>query len=127
MSSLPISHKAARVVFAALAVALIVGALVGFGINSQRERLQIARVVTGGNPDAAPLIMRRYGCVGCHAIPGAPGADGQVGGSLAGIRQRVYVGGVLNNTGDNLARWIVHPQSFSPHSAMPATGITEAE
>lgn len=95
--------------------------------TSQHNRIQIARALTGGDPDAAPPIMRRYGCVGCHTIPGVDGADGQVGGPLAGIRGRVYIGGVLNNTGDNLVRWIVSPQLFSPRSAMPATGISESE
>ena len=41
--------------------------------------------------------------------------------------QRVYVGGVVANSPDNLVRWIVSPQTFSPRTAMPATGITEAE
>src|SRR4051812_43510197 len=59
--------------------------------------------------------------------PGPDSADGQVGGSLAGIRHRVYVGGVVTNTPENLIQWLVSPQKFSPRSAMPATGITEAE
>jgi cytochrome c1 len=46
---------------------------------------------------------------------------------LADIGHRVYVGGVVTNTPDNLVHWIVSPQSYSPKSAMPATGITEAE
>jgi cytochrome c1 len=46
---------------------------------------------------------------------------------LADIGHRVYVGGVVSNTPDNLVQWIVSPQSFSPQSAMPATGITAAE
>jgi cytochrome c1 len=46
---------------------------------------------------------------------------------LADIGHRVYVGGVISNTPDNLVQWIVSPQSLSPQSAMPATGITEAE
>ncbi len=56
-----------------------------------------------------------------------PGADGKVGPDLPALRERVYVGGVLRNTPDNLVQWIVDPQRFSPRSAMPATGITEAE
>jgi cytochrome c1 len=64
---------------------------------------------------------------GCHTIPGIPGGDGKVGGPLADIRQRVYVGGVLTNTPNNLIQWIVSPQVFSPRSAMPATGISEPE
>jgi cytochrome c len=31
------------------------------------------------------------------------------------------------NSPDNLTRWMVSPQTFSPRSAMPATGISEAE
>jgi cytochrome c1 len=71
--------------------------------------------------------MRRFGCAGCHAISGIAGADGLVGGPLADIRKRVYIGGVANNTADNLVQWIVSPQTFSPHSAMPVTGVSEAD
>jgi cytochrome c1 len=46
---------------------------------------------------------------------------------LSGIKHRVYVGGVVPNSPQNLVRWIVSPQAFSPRSAMPATGISEAE
>ncbi len=83
--------------------------------------------MTGGDPSHAPEIMRRYGCTGCHTIPGVAGADGQVGTPLAGLRGRVYIAGVAANSPDNLVRWIVAPQAFSPRTAMPATGITEAE
>jgi cytochrome c1 len=34
---------------------------------------------------------------------------------------------VVPNSPENLVRWIVAPQIFSPRSAMPATGISEAE
>lgn len=106
----------------------IVAAWIGFNASrSQHQRYQVARVLTQGDMSRAPSIVRRYGCTGCHTIPGIPGADGQVGGSLANTRKRVYIGGVANNTADNLVRWIVSPHSFSPHSAMPATGISEAE
>jgi cytochrome c1 len=111
------------------AVALVV-ASAWLGTNawrSQYQRAQVARVLTHGDMSRAPPIMRQYGCGGCHTIPGIPGADGQVGGSLNDIRKRVYIGGVVNNTADNLVQWIVSPQSFSPRSAMPATGISEAE
>ncbi|CDN48155.1 Hypothetical protein RG540_CH19860 [Neorhizobium galegae bv. orientalis str. HAMBI 540] len=47
--------------------------------------------------------------------------------TLTGLRQRVYIGGVINNTPDNLVQWIVSPQRFSPRTAMPTTGISEAE
>jgi cytochrome c1 len=107
-----------------------VAILTWLGIDAWRlqyQRIQIARELTGGDISRAPSIMPRYGCAGCHTIPGISGADGQVGGSLAGLRKRVYIGGVANNNAENLVKWIVSPQAFSPRSAMPATEISEAE
>jgi cytochrome c len=92
-----------------------------------REAYAVARVLTSGDPIRAPSIMTRYGCAGCHTIPDVPGADGKVGGSLAGLRQRVFIAGVVPNTADNLINWIVRPQAFSPRTAMPATGISQSE
>jgi cytochrome c len=95
--------------------------------SAQHQSEAVARAMTGGDPSLAPAIIRRYGCAGCHTIPGIPGGDGQVGGPLAGIKGRVYVGGVVPNSPDNLMRWIVSPQTFSPRTAMPVTGISETE
>lgn len=95
--------------------------------TSQQQAEKVARAITGGDPSRAPALMRRYGCAGCHTIPGVPGGDGQVGASLAGLRHRVYIAGVTANSPDNLVRWIVAPQAFAERTAMPATGITEAE
>ena len=83
--------------------------------------------MAAGDPDRAPDVIRRYGCAGCHTIPGIPGGDGKVGGPLADIKGRVFVGGVVTNTAGNLVAWIVSPQTFSPRSAMPVTGISENE
>jgi cytochrome c2 len=94
---------------------------------SKQQTIRVARAISGGDPDRAPELIRRYGCGGCHTIPGIPGADGQVGPQLADIIHRVYIGGVASNSPDQLTQWIVSPQTFSPRSAMPATGISEAE
>ncbi|WP_407181381.1 c-type cytochrome [Bradyrhizobium sp. STM 3562] len=95
--------------------------------SSQQQAESIARAMTGGEPSRAPDVLRRYGCAGCHTISGIPGADGQVGPPLSGLIHRVYIGGVATNTPDHLVRWIVAPQSLSPNSVMPASGISEAE
>ncbi|MGO4511067.1 cytochrome c family protein [Bradyrhizobium sp. 2TAF36] len=100
------------------------------GVVAQRYRKQTentARAMTAGDPARAPALIRRYGCAGCHTISGIPGADGQVGSSLVDLRQRVYIAGVMTNSPDNLIGWIVTPQTFSPRTAMPATGISQAE
>lgn len=102
----------------------------GTGVNlwrSAADRQAESKALTGGNAAHAPLLLRRYGCAGCHDIPGVPGADGKVGGSLANLRARIYIAGVTTNTPEHLTAWIVNPQAFSPRSAMPATGITPGE
>ena len=109
------------------AVIIAAAAAVAVTWQSRHQSRKVAVAMVGGDPGRAPALIRRYGCAGCHTIPGIPGGDGQVGGPLADIRQRVYVGGVLANSPDNLIQWIVAPQTYSPRSAMPATGISQAE
>jgi cytochrome c2 len=87
----------------------------------------VARALTNGDPARASVLATRYGCGGCHTIPGLPAADGKVGPPLGNLRQRVFIAGVLPNTADNLINWIVQPRTYSPGSAMPATGISKAE
>lgn len=110
---------------ASLVVAAAIAA--GFGRSERKQNESVARAITGGDPARAPALIRRYGCAGCHTISGIPGADGRVGVSLADLRSRVYIAGVATNTPDNLVRWIMTPQAFSPRTVMPASGITEAE
>jgi cytochrome c len=112
-------------------VSLLAAALLGGGAwwwaqQPGKDEL-IARTITGGDPTGAPALMRRYGCAGCHTIPGVPGADGKVAAPLAGLRARVYIGGVVPNTAENLVAWLQDPRALSPRTAMPATGINEAE
>ncbi|UAX98398.1 c-type cytochrome (plasmid) [Ensifer adhaerens] len=96
-------------------------------LRHHRLKVNTAETLSGGDPSRAPEIFRRYGCAGCHAIPGVPGADGQVGPPLSELSQRLYIAGVLENSSDNLTAWVVSPQRFSPNSAMPPTGVSEKE
>jgi cytochrome c2 len=109
----------------AVLAALVVAACMLW--QMQRRSANIAVALTGGDIARAPDLIRRYGCAGCHTIPGISGGDGQVGGPLQDVRRRVYIGGVIANSPDNMVKWIVSPQTFSPRSAMPATGISETE
>jgi mono/diheme cytochrome c family protein len=113
-----------------IALACVVAAGATVGCAAWRDAVQtraVAIALTRGDPQRAPAHITRYGCGGCHAIPGIQGADGRVAGPLGGLRERVYVGGVLRNTGENLTRWILDPPAFSPGTAMPVTGISEQE
>ncbi|HZM37189.1 MAG TPA: c-type cytochrome [Burkholderiales bacterium] len=79
----------------------------------------------GGDPERGQLLLRQYGCSSCHHIPGVAGARGNVGPPLAGVARRAYLGGVLPNTPENMARWIRGPQRFDPRTPMPDMQVTE--
>jgi cytochrome c len=73
------------------------------------------------------LLLRQFGCGSCHRIPGVAAADGNVGPPLDGVGQRAYLGGVLPNTPENMARWIQEPTHFEPDTAMPDMQVTAAQ
>ena len=72
------------------------------------------------------LLLRQYGCGGCHHIPGVAAARGNVAPPLERLAKRVYLAGTLPNTPENLAAWIRHPQKIDPRTAMPDMQVTEA-
>lgn len=80
-----------------------------------------------GDPERGRLLLRQYGCASCHSIPGVATAGGNVGPPLAGVARRVYLGGVLPNTPENMSRWIRAPRQFDPLTAMPDMQVPEAE
>lgn len=124
----PLASALGRV---AVTTVLLVAASAAFGtanvVHDKHTQAATARMMTGGDPDRAPRIFRRYGCAGCHTIAGIPGADGQAAAPLTGLSKRVYIAGVLENRPDNLIAWIVSPQRFSQQTAMPQSGISEQE
>ena len=122
---IPTFHRAA---WAATAVAAVLGALIITDVvRDNKTKTAAAVALTGGDPARAPALFRRYGCSGCHTIPGISGADGRTGAPLEGLSRHVYIAGMLENRSDNLVAWIVSPQSVSPQTAMPNTGISERE
>lgn len=94
--------------------------------QAQAKRAR-AESLTGGRVDRAALVMVANGCAGCHVISGVPGADGQVGPPLSGLTQRAYLGGAVENSPANLVAWIRNAPSLEPHTAMPATGVSEQQ
>lgn len=72
-------------------------------------------------------LLREFGCVSCHVIPGVSAAMGRAAPSLEGIGRRVYLAGILPNSPANLAAWIRSPRSFDPLTAMPDLGVSESQ
>jgi cytochrome c oxidase assembly factor CtaG/cytochrome c2 len=98
-------------------------ALSGCGGDSFRP----TRVVQGGDADVGHRLIERYGCGRCHTIPGVKGADGLVGPPLIEFGRRSYIAGELQNTPDNLIRWIRHPRQVEPGTDIPELGVSTVE
>jgi cytochrome c len=97
------------------------------GCNRASQSEQIAQRSTGGSAVRGAAAITRYGCGSCHMVPGVSGASGLVGPPLAGIANRVYVAGVLQNTPENLIRWLENPPAVDEHTVMPNLGVTHQD
>ncbi len=83
--------------------------------------------VLHGDAENGRTLLTQFGCGACHVIPGVAGARGTVGPSLEGLADRAYIAGVLTNRPGDLTRWLINPPLFSPQTAMPDLGVTEAD
>lgn len=89
---------------------------------------QASAVRLGSRPDADGLargaaLVAAKGCGSCHIIPGISGATGLTGPSLADIRRRTTIAGLLPNNPDDMAKWLQSPQQIKPGDAMPNVGL----
>ncbi len=91
----------------------------------QRMPVQSQKAVYGGDVERGKAELQTWGCGSCHAIPGVPGATGQVGPSLKDISKRSFIAGTLENTPENMVQWIMHPQQVLPGTAMPDSGVPD--
>jgi cytochrome c2 len=120
-----LSHARIAMSLVVVAATLAAGAVM-YALD-QEKRTQRAVAMTGGDPKHALQIIARYGCAACHEIAGARLPGGQAAAPLAGVAERLYLGGVVANTPGNLIGWIVNPKQFDPKTAMPVTGIGQIE
>lgn len=103
--------------------AVLLAALSGTSCDHRQQAEQIARATTGGSAARGAAAIARYGCGSCHIIPGVSGASGLAGPPLSGIGNRIYIAGVLQNTPDNMIRWIENPPGVDEHTVMPNLGV----
>jgi mono/diheme cytochrome c family protein len=93
-----------------------------------RARAQaLAGGAAAGDAKAGMRAMDQYACATCHVIPGITGATKHVGPPLEGMASRSYIAGVLENSTENMVRWLMWPQRVSPITAMPDLNVTEQD
>jgi len=80
-----------------------------------------------GDPARGRQVLQQYGCGACHEIPGVPDAIGLFGPPLARVHERAYLAGMVPNTPDNMARWIITPPAIKPGTLMPDLHVSQAD
>jgi cytochrome c oxidase subunit 2 len=83
--------------------------------------------VTGELAQQGQDLFFQSACVGCHTIQGTQ-AQGQTGPNLTHVGSRqTIVADLLENTPENMARWIHNPQEVKPDNLMPNLNLTQEE
>lgn len=113
------ARRTVRFLVAALALLAGLGAC-GRGPASASPELRAERA-------RGRALLAAYGCVACHRIDGLPTPQGRAGPALDHVTRNSYIGGILPNTPDAMARWIMHPREVSPGTAMPDLGVNAAD
>ena len=114
------TDAASRTLLLLLAAAILTSAC---GPDVTRE----AETLTGGSVQRGKTAIAKYGCSGCHTIPGIERASATVGPPLTAIARRHYLGGHLVNTPGNMIKWIQFPQQADPGNAMPNLGVSDQD
>lgn len=107
---------------ASFAFLLLCASLAGCNAGKTTREVSVGDL---GNAQHGKQLITSYGCGACHMIPGVHGARGKVGPPLLYFADRTMIAGELPNTPPNLARWIQHPRSVEPKTAMPELGVTQ--
>jgi len=93
----------------------------------QAAQLQPSVPPASGDARQGEQLFMQMSCVSCHAINGT-GAHAHVGPDLTHLAGRSMIGsGILDNTPDNLKRWLRDPQEVKPGVEMPNFQFTETQ
>jgi cytochrome c oxidase subunit 2 len=90
-------------------------------------------VSANGPAQRGLAIFQSRTCANCHATASTadgvpPNARPNVGPNLTHLNTRETIGaGVLDNTPENLARWLNDPEAFKPGSLMPDLNLSDDE
>ena len=94
--------------------------------SCSRQPVQHARAqALGGDVEKGREALFRYGCGGCHTIPGVTHATGLSGPPLNDVGTRWYIAGILPNTPANMALWIREPQRINPKTTKPSVSVPD--
>jgi cytochrome c2 len=83
---------------------------------------------TPGNPQTGRALFTDKGCTTCHQLATVPAKPALVGPTLTNMALRPTIAGEqIQNTPENMVKWIMNPPAMKPGTAMPVLGLTEQE
>jgi cytochrome c oxidase subunit 2 len=92
-----------------------------------QAQLQPAAAPPKGEAAKGLALFQQMSCVSCHAVHGTA-ANAQVAPDLTHFASRKQIGaGILDNTPDNLRRWLTDPQKVKPGVMMPNFTLTDEQ
>jgi cytochrome c oxidase subunit II len=93
-----------------------------------QSQAQPARPPTSELVQRGQQLFAAKTCVSCHAVAGQYEATANAGPNLTHMASRATIGaGVLENTPENMARWLSAPQEVKPGNLMPNLRLTGDE
>jgi cytochrome c oxidase subunit 2 len=91
-------------------------------IQEQRQPAHVSDAASHGQH-----IFETTACINCHAVAGTA-ADGRFGPNLTHLISRETIAsGAVENTPENLRRWIQNPDAIKPGSRMPAMQLSDQD
>jgi cytochrome c oxidase subunit II len=93
----------------------------------EKAQLQPAPVPKDGAAAQGLAVFQKLSCMSCHAVKGT-GAVAGVGPDLTHLASRRQLGaGIIDNTPENLHRWLENPQQVKPGVLMPNFKFTDGQ
>ena len=81
----------------------------------------------GAGADTGRAVFFATACINCHTVRGTS-ARGTFGPDLTHLMSRATLGaGVIQNTRENLTRWVRDPAHFKPGALMPAMNLSDGD
>jgi cytochrome c oxidase subunit II len=95
--------------------------------NWEQAQLAAAPSPSSDNAQKGLALFQQMSCVNCHAIKGTIGTS-QVGPDLTHFASRKQIGaGIVDNTPENLRRWLRDPQKVKVGVKMPNFKFTDQQ
>ncbi|MCH7943176.1 MAG: cytochrome c [Proteobacteria bacterium] len=93
------------------------------GSSSKDEAGQSAQTGSSAGDIERGKALFRQQCVACHTVASIPEARAEVGPELTTIASQAQIAGMIENTPENLMRWIGAPEGVKPGTQMPNLGL----